>query len=86
MPQRPQLERPRPRTRPQPKPRRVWWLSWVDAQGRELSRRYRANFRLPDSDQPLSMPEVEGAVGVKVWWRQAGGKELVPSELFEDVR
>ena len=82
------MPRPKPDSKPKPapKPRRVWWLSWVDAQGRELSRRYRAHFRLPDSDEPLSMPEVEGAVGVKVWLRERGGKELVASELFEDVR
>lgn len=79
----PQPNRPRPQ---QPQLRRIWWLSWVDRDGREVSPRYRAHFRRRGSNAPLRMPEVEGAVGVKVWRERKGGKELMPDELFEDVR
>lgn len=65
---------------------RIWWLSWVDEEGRELSPRYKARFREPGSKTPLTMPEVDGAVGIAVWPDRKGGRLRIPEQLFEDVR
>lgn len=78
---------PKPRDKPAPRtqPRLVWWLSWVDCDGREMGPRHAVNIRKRGSNRPLSLPETEGAAGIRIWYDRRGGQPVPIARLFEDV-